>query len=252
MSALRVVVTRSSDQASRLSQRLRDRGFEPVEVPLIEVWQSADHRAELSEVVGRIHSFDWVALTSPNAADAFLSLVDVPGAMPKVAAVGPGTAERISHYGVEPAIVAETSSGRGLVVAMTSLTPSKVLIPQAAAARPDVVDGLRALGWKVTTCVAYETVAVRPADDVLMAASQCEVIAFASSSSVEAWASAWAGADDPASALRSVTPHIVVSIGPQTTATATMHGLTVAAEADPHTLDGLVAAVGTATALLLG
>ncbi|MGZ4290556.1 MAG: uroporphyrinogen-III synthase, partial [Gaiellaceae bacterium] len=37
----------------------------------------------------------------------------------------------------------------------------------------------------------------------------------------------------------------VVSIGPQTTAAAVAAGLDVVAEADPHDLDGLVAAVAS-------
>ena len=36
---------------------------------------------------------------------------------------------------------------------------------------------------------------------------------------------------------------MVVSIGPITSATARERGLAVAAEADPHTIDGLVAAL---------
>jgi uroporphyrinogen III methyltransferase / synthase len=253
MSRLRVVVTRSSVQASRLSSKLREHEFEPVEVPLIEVRQSTTQQAAIDAAIDQIESFEWVAFTSPNAVD--VSLRHRPGretgsrGLPRIAAVGPGTAERVRQYQVEPSMVAETSSGQGLVAAMASIPPSTVLVPQAAGARPDVVDGLRALGWTVTPCVSYETVAVRPSGEVLAAASACDVIAFASSSAVEAWAAAWVGSSE---ALPAVTPNIVVSIGPQTTATAIAHGLAVTAESDPHTLDGLVAAVASATARLLG
>jgi uroporphyrinogen-III synthase len=265
MSGLRVVVTRSSEQASRLSLRLREHGYEPVEVPVIEVRQSAAHRDAVDAAFLHVESFAWVVFTSPNAVDVSLSRERVSsGQLPRIAAVGPGTAERIRQYGVEPSIVAETSSGQGLVTTMADVVPSTVLIPQAAGARPDVVDGLRTLGWDVTMCESYETVAVQPSDGDLDVASRCDVIAFASSSAVESWARAWSGAAGAPSlvalssaalssvTLSRVTPDIVVSIGPQTTATALRLGLTVAEEADPHTLDGLVAAVGRAAQRLLG
>ena len=38
-------------------------------------------------------------------------------------------------------------------------------------------------------------------------------------------------------------PDVVISIGPITSATAIDRGLTIAAEADPHTVDGLVDAM---------
>jgi uroporphyrinogen III methyltransferase / synthase len=242
-SRTRVVVTRSSDQASRLSERLRDAGYEPVEVPLIEVRQTAQQREGLAELIKRLNEFSWVTLTSPNAAAAFFDAVnrcrtgaEHLGAI-KIAAVGPGTSETVAEHGSMATLVAATSSGQGLLDALRDVAAATVLCPQAAAARPTLVDGLRSIGWIVTPCVAYETVALLPSVQALHAAAACEAIAFASSSSVDAWINAGGGGS---------TPLVVVSIGPQTTASATSHGIAVAAEAAPHTLDGLVAAVGDA------
>jgi uroporphyrinogen-III synthase len=69
---------------------------------------------------------------------------------------------------------------------------------------------------------------------VLAAAAKADAIAFTSSSTVENYLDA-AGLDS--------VPPVVVCIGPVTARTARERGLTVAAEANSHTLDGLVNAL---------
>jgi uroporphyrinogen-III synthase len=63
---------------------------------------------------------------------------------------------------------------------------------------------------------------------------EADAIMFTSASTVEHWVAA-AGTD--------ATPPVVVTIGPVTSAAAAALGLAVTAEADPHTIDGLVAAL---------
>ena len=110
----------------------------------------------------------------------------------------------------------------------------RILLPQAAAARPVLADGLRNLGWSVNAVEAYRTVPTTPAPDLLAAAAKADAIAFTSSSTVENYLDA-AGAD--------AVPRLVVSIGPITSETARRLGLHVAAEAAEHNLDGLVSAL---------
>jgi uroporphyrinogen-III synthase len=255
----RVVVTRSADQASRLSEGLRRAGMIPVEVPLIEMRVTDQHRTNLRVAVADLGRFDWVTLTSPNAARLFCfemagmvgsaqsdrRPLSAEGFRPQIAVVGPGTAEVVRDFGIAVDLKATTASAEGLLAEMGSLAPARVLCPQAAGARTVLVDSLIDLGWDVTVVVSYETIAVVPTAEVLAEVADCDAIAFASSSSVEAWAQAHPGVND----LSTLTPALVVSIGPQTTATATAHGFAVAAEAHPHTIDGLVAAVEAALGL---
>lgn len=242
------MVTRSADQASRLSEGLRRAGLIPVEVPLIEMQVTEQHSVDLRVAVADLGRFDWVTLTSPNAARLFCaevlaSIARYPeGSQPKIAVVGPGTAEAVREQGFDVDLSATTASAEGLLSNMSSLPSGWVLCPQAAGARTILTDGLVALGWDVTVVVSYETVAVVPSAAALADVASCDVIAFASSSSVEAWASAHPDVTN----LSTLTPVLVVSIGPQTTATATSRGFVVAAEANPHTIDGLVAAVHAA------
>ena len=94
--------------------------------------------------------------------------------------------------------------------------------------------GLAAAGWEVDVAEAYRTEPAEPGRAALAAVTAADAVTFTSSSTVTGFLSV---------AGRDAVPPTVVSIGPVTSATAREHGLAVAAEADPHTIDGLVAAL---------
>jgi uroporphyrinogen-III synthase len=181
--------------------------------------------------------WDWVVVTSPNGADRAVAAAGGRAAALAVrwAVVGPGTADALAGHGIHAALVPDRFVAEGLLDAFPAPPAGgRVLLAQAEAARPVLSDGLRARGWEVRTVVAYRTVPVVPPAEVLRSASGADAIAFTSGSTVDAFvAAAGIGA----------VPAAVVTIGPVTTAAAVGHGLTVAAEADPHTLEGLVEAV---------
>jgi uroporphyrinogen III methyltransferase/synthase len=115
-----------------------------------------------------------------------------------------------------------------------------VLLARAEVARDALPDGLRARGHVVDVLAVYRTVAGRPSPEVLAAVrvGAFDAVVFTASSTVSRYCELVG--DRPV-------PHpAVISIGPVTSATARDAGLIPAAEADPHTLDGVVAAlVGT-------
>jgi uroporphyrinogen-III synthase len=110
----------------------------------------------------------------------------------------------------------------------------RVLLARAAVARAVLPEGLRAAGWEVDVVDAYRTrpVALTPIEAERVATA--DAVTFASSSSVTNLCDA-VGADR--------LPATLISIGPITSDTIRAAGRTVAAEADPHTIDGLVTAV---------
>ena len=83
----------------------------------------------------------------------------------------------------------------------------------------------------------YRAVPVTPdADDIArVRAGDVDALTFTSSSTVANFCDAVGELPDP--------QPLVVSIGPVTSATARERGLRVDAEADPHTIDGLVDAL---------
>src|SRR4051812_50125852 len=91
---MRVIVTRPRDQAGPLVERLETRGHEVVECPLIEIVRTSDDDIDAS-------GYDWVIVTSPNGAD---EIARRGRNLPKLAAVGPGPAERPPPPGLPPAL----------------------------------------------------------------------------------------------------------------------------------------------------
>ena len=238
----RVVVTRASDQAPPLVDGLRRLGAVPVEVPVVELADPADGGAALAAAAARLATFDWVVLTSANGVDRLLAhLRDSRAFGPcRVAVVGPATAAALARYHVAADLVPDEAVGEALVEAFPAPPedrPGRVLVAQAGDARPVVVDGLRAAGWGVEAVEAYRTVPAPPGPDVLAAATAADAITFTASSTVRAYVDGGGAA-----------PPVVVCIGPVTAATAREAGLAVTAVADPHTVDGLLAALVAALA----
>jgi uroporphyrinogen-III synthase len=114
-----------------------------------------------------------------------------------------------------------------------------VLVPRAEVVAGALGPALREKGWTVDEVVAYRTEAAAPDPGAAEAARTADAVTFASSSAVAAAVTAL-GADG--------LPAVVVTIGPTTSAAARDAGLTVAAEAHPSSLDGLVDAVERALA----
>ena len=167
-----------------------------------------------------VASYDWVLFTSASAVERFVpALRDarVFGAA-RVAAVGPATAAALRAHRVEPDLVPDDAIADALLAALPD-APCRALFPAAAEVRPTLPDGLRARGWVVDVLTVYET-GRRPAQR-----TNADAITFLSPSAVDAYRS------EPL-------PPVVVCIGPVTAA-----GLSGAIVADPHTADGVVAAL---------
>jgi uroporphyrinogen-III synthase len=210
---VKVIVTRPREQAGPLVGRLEELGYEVVECPLIEI-EPLDEPLELE-------GYDWLIVTSPSGAREVGRRARTP--LPKVAAVGPGTAEALRELGIEPAFVPRVSSQDGLLAEFPR-PAGRVLFAAAEGARRGPVDQLGA-----DFVALYRTRLLRPEGP-----PEGDLVVLASASAARAFAGL--GADIPA-----------VSIGPRTTRVAEQAGLRVVAEAPTHDLDGLVEAVRLAS-----
>ena len=234
----RVVVTRSKEQAGKLAGRLVEAGAEVVEAPTIEIAGASDGGAALRAAVARIAEFDWVVLSSPNGVERFIEHVrdgrDLAGV--RLAVVGPGTAAALAAHGLIADLLPDRYVAEGLLEAFPDPTPEggRVLVVRAAVGRDVLVDGLAERGWQVELVEAYRTVPATFDERASARLADADAITFTSSSSVRSFVDS-AGVD--------AVPPVVVTIGPITSATARELGLEVSAEADPHSLEGLVDAV---------
>jgi uroporphyrinogen III methyltransferase/synthase len=222
----RVVVTRAREQASGLVERLAALGADVVELPAIAVVDSEPVDVDPA-------AYDWVVFTSVNAVDRVVPRLRDARAFgaARIAVVGTATAEALARYTLVPDLVPERFVAESLVDAFPD-GPGRVLVPQAADARPVLADGLRAKGWDVEVVAAYRTERVWPSDEALAAAATADAITFTSASTVRNFVD-----------LAVPVPPVVACIGPITAQAATAEGLRVDAVAQVHTVDGLVDAL---------
>jgi uroporphyrinogen III methyltransferase/synthase len=109
----------------------------------------------------------------------------------------------------------------------------RALIARAAEGRDVLADALRARGASVDVVALYETVPERLDDEARDAAAAADYVLFTSASSVRFFAAAGGSLRGPR----------LVSIGPATSAALLELGVSADFEADPHTPDGLIAAL---------
>jgi uroporphyrinogen III methyltransferase/synthase len=209
---LKVIVTRAREQLEPLAGRLEGLGHEVVRCPLIELEPVGPPAIDVG--------YDWVVVTSPFGARELLRRAR--GRLPRVAAIGPGTAAALRKGGVEPSFVPKVSTQEGLAAELPQ-PAGRVLFAGAEGARRHLVE---ALGAEFVPL--YRTHALRPDPP-----PEGDLVVLASSSAADAFAAL--GVDLPA-----------VSIGPETTRAARAAGVRVVEEAETHDLDGLVAAVARA------
>jgi uroporphyrinogen III methyltransferase/synthase len=205
---MKVIVTRPREQAGPLVERLSRLGADVVECPLIEIERTSDEPIDAA-------GYDWLIVTSPNGAD---EIARRGRNLPKVAAVGPGTAESLRRHGIEPSFVPADSSQDGLLREFPQ-PAGRVLFAAAEGARRRPIEQLQA-----DYVPLYRTRLLSPATP------DGDAVVLASGSAARAYAAV--GGRAPA-----------VTIGPETSRVARSLGLAVAREAATHDLDGLVAAV---------
>ncbi|MGH9101389.1 MAG: uroporphyrinogen-III C-methyltransferase [Acidimicrobiales bacterium] len=233
----RVVVTRAEHQAPAVIERLWELGAEPVALPVIETAPPDDGGAALASAAARLGEFDWVILTSANAASCLLACVPDARAFgrARVAALGPGTAAALASARIVADLVPDRYVAEGLLEAFPPAPAGggRVLLPRAAVARDVLPRGLEAAGWRVEVVEAYRT--VRPAADAEAARSarSADWVMLTASSTVTGFVEI----------VGDTFPGRAAAIGPVTAAAAAARGLAVAVEATEHTTEGLVRAL---------
>jgi uroporphyrinogen-III synthase/uncharacterized protein (DUF952 family) len=234
-----VVVTRPAGEAGTLSDLLRAEGAVVLEAPAIEILP-ADDTGPLDEAVADLceGGFAWVVFSSPRAVDAVCERMDAleyrRGIAAMIAAVGPATAAALLEAGFHVHLVADPHTTDALADQFPA-GRGRVLLPRADIAPIGLEDVLTAKGWSPVRVTAYRTgMSATLPEDVERALTErgVDAVAFTSASTVRGFASLTGERGVPA-----------VAIGPVTARAAREEGFRVAAEADPHTVEGVAAAV---------
>jgi len=190
----RVIVTRSREQASKLSRLLEEYGAEVIEFPTIKIVPPKSFD-ELDNAIDNISRYNWVIFTSVNGVKYFLERLGVKNKDfrelkgIKIATIGPATAGELKRLGIIVDLIPDEYRAEALVSFFEKGGASglKILIPRARFAREILPDKLREIGVEVDVVPAYET--VKPEENVekiekLLRDENIDLITFTSSSTV--------------------------------------------------------------------
>ncbi|MCH7608319.1 MAG: uroporphyrinogen-III C-methyltransferase [Chloroflexi bacterium] len=244
---MRVLVTRSRQQAGVLGQLLSAEGAEPIELPTIEIAPLEDFGA-LDDALERIGSYAWAVFTSTNGVDAAFGRLAEGGRDARglggvrVAAIGPATAAALAHRGIIADYVPDTFTTEAVAEGFGDLDVdgARVLLLRADIAPDALPEGLRRLGAEVDSVAAYRTLKPSGASErarELLGSGSIDVATFTSSSTVRNLVELLGRDRALLDGIR------IASIGPVTSAAARELGLRVDVEAREHTVPGLVRAL---------
>jgi uroporphyrinogen III methyltransferase / synthase len=245
-----IIVTRTRQQASELSDQLSSLGANVLEAPTIEISPAAD-AAAVSNAIAQ-GPWNWVIFTSQNGVrftkqrlfDAGLDARAFGDA--KIAAIGDSTAAAVrDELSLRVDLCPEKAVAEALADALTdaqAIHGKRFLLLRAEIARPVLVEQLNRDGAaEVRDVPIYQThpaSALPPEVTAAIDAGQVNWITFTSSSTVKNFC-ALLGSDyrGKLSAMK------LASIGPVTTAALSELKLDATVEANPHTVESLVDAI---------
>jgi uroporphyrinogen III methyltransferase / synthase len=254
----RIVVTRAREQAVELVDRLEELGAEAIEASMVRI-EAAPQRDALAEACRKAGEFDWIVFTSQNGVEYFMrELLSGPGDVrmlkgPKLAAVGPATAERMSRFGLKCDLIAAEHRAEGVAESMRqavaqgdgTLDGARILLPKADIARDVLAEELRKAGADVTEVTAYRTVPETGSRDTdpdiykMLLERQIDIVTFTSASSVRHFVRAIG--EEQAIDLLSNTQ--VASIGPVTAEAAQQLGIETTIMPKEYTVSALIDAI---------
>lgn len=187
-----IAVTREDGKNAKLIEQinsneiLRDQ-VEIFELPCIEHASGPDYDSLQGALANG--SWDYVAVTSPEAAKVVASAWDVVRDNPiPVVAVGKATEKALEKYGIPVTFVPSKATAVTLVEELESKGEgTKVLYPASARARETLQSGLEARGFDVKRLNTYDTVTATWTEEQRGQAKKVKIACFASPSSIKGW-----------------------------------------------------------------
>ena len=246
----RVLVTRSREQASVLSELIASLGGEPIEFPTITIDEPEDF-APLDQAIENIAAYQWIIFTSANGVKSFMKrfrhlnrdIRDLKGI--RLCAIGPQTGKELRSLALNVDYIPAEYRAEEIVAGLSDKISGgdKILLPRADIARKLLPEALKELGAKVDEVVAYRTLAASAnacAIKELLAEGKINLVTFTSSSTVRNFVTLL-GIEPASTSLLQRTR--IACIGPITAHTAAELGLKCDIVAAEYTIPGLIKAI---------
>ena len=248
----RVLLTRAADASPASRNLFRAAGALVIELPALVIGPPDDW-GPLDAALRSLERFHWLIFSSANGVGAVRQRLDhlhlhQGPAWPRLAAVGRKTAQAIQHQGWPVPFVPKDFVADSLLACFPeSVHGRRLLLPRVqSGGRPLLAEQFRFQGATVVEVPAYESrcPATIPAPAAAaLTHGHVDVITFTSSKIVRNTVALLAAHFGECWPSRLGQPK-VVSIGPETSHTCRALLGRVDAEANPHHMEGLVAAAG--------
>jgi uroporphyrinogen III methyltransferase/synthase len=244
----RVLVTRPRHQALDLVRRLEGLGANPVVLPVVDVGPPKDW-GPVDQAIAGLADYQWLVFTSTNGVQAFFQRLRKNGrdlrtlGNIRLAVIGPGTADALRQYHLEPDLVPPQYRSESLALALSEKAQGqRILLARADRGR----DLLRAQLSRVATVdpiVVYsQENVVDPNSEVFnyLRRGEIDFVTLTSTNIAKAFFKNLDG-DCREHIRRGKTK--LISISPVTSAEIKQLGFPVAAEATEYTMAGVVEAL---------
>ena len=158
----RVLLTSLRRSSGGHLEKFQMAGAEVIHLPMIEISAPSDGGKALDFAIRKLHVYDWIVFTSQNAVDSF-AMRHPHRDVPKVAAVGPATAQRLHAAGFRVNLMPKEYSSKGMAMEFKkiSMAGKRVLFPRAKEGLDTLAIALRKRGAVVDIVEAYRTVPAR-------------------------------------------------------------------------------------------
>ena len=275
----RILITRPRKEATEFARLARQAGFEPVIFPTIDT-RPVDDTTALDRAFAKLDCYDWLVFTSAKAVEYAIASENTPAIVqingtndgsrsgaqlneaasstgceevssgvrtsfqnaPRIAAIGAKTAAALRARGVEPNLVPEAYTAEALVVSLGDLRGRWVLIPSADIGREALPKAVVGAGGVAHVVTVYHTLPTEPGPQGLGALrAGVDWLTFTSPSTARNFIALVEQAG--LSPFRLPGAPRVACIGPVTADAARGMGFHVDAVANPHTVEGLLAAI---------
>lgn len=187
-----IAVTREDGKNSKLIEAINDYKdlqdrVEILELPCIEHASGPDYDSLPATLAAG--SWDYVAVTSPEAAKVLASAWDAVRDNPiPVAAVGKATEKVLTKFGIPVTFVPSKATAETLVEELEFKGEGTTLLyPASARAQQTLQSGLEARGFTVKRLNTYDTVTASWTEEQKEQARRVKIACFASPSSIKGW-----------------------------------------------------------------
>jgi uroporphyrinogen III methyltransferase/synthase len=242
-----ILVTRTARGNKEWKEYFEKAGAKVYSFPAIKtvtVSLTAGRRA----LIGRLNDFDWIVFTSAEGFRSFLRLVAGAhvslrtGRMPKIAAIGNGTATAVRAAGYKISFRPSNADSATIGKEIAPIKKCSVLLPQADIASSALAKALAARGATVTPFVAYKTISAKhPIGTQLrkfLLAHKIDHVLFASPSAIKGFCGGI-----PKKDIRFIKDVAVIAIGKDVQGVAKRAGFTHVAVSKEPTAGGMADAM---------